>query len=222
VTTNDGGEAVISFENVAGAGILEASVSFTDGIRRTVVVEDRSTPPISVPSLEESRDRDAITYLDIRIIGDAYDSATLRLSVERSELPGDPSDFAIWHYIDDEWVELETSVSSTDGETVTFTAEISDASPFAIGESMDAGASETETPTATPTATTTPTATPTTTGPITETPEPTTDEPTETATDEPTPSSTSTTSTQSPGLGVVTALVAFVGAALIGWRRRLH
>jgi parallel beta-helix repeat protein len=139
------------------------------------------------------------------------------------------SDVALYRYTDNDWVRLDTTREDSPTEArVRYAANSSGLSVLAVGTTpADAGGTPTPTPSE-PTPTPTP-MTPTPTGPTPGEPTPTPTETTGTGGETTTPTATTpatNTSTSTvnivgqPGLGVVAAVLALLGAALLAARRR--
>jgi len=159
-----------------------------------------------------------VTFLDIEPDSDVGGSATITVNVSRIAVD-DRNRISIFHFVDGQWEELDTTVTDVGPAEIQFEATAFSLSPFAVATTEPADTGD-ETPTPTPTATpdtsgtfdtgggfggvglppSTVTETPTDTSTTTETPtdtSTTTETPTDTSTTTETPTDTSTT-TETP------------------------
>lgn len=132
---NLNGERETTLTMPSGSSVSELDFQFSGPISGTVTVSERDVPPSEVASLNQQENVRDPVYLDISAPNDAGET-TITATVQKSSLDGiDPSDLSLWHNEDGSWVELDTTVVSQTGTTVTIRAVTPGFSSFAIGES---------------------------------------------------------------------------------------
>lgn len=163
---------------------------------------EATTPRTTPQDTAELPDATAVSYFDLDAVGlddDKMDHARLTIDVGTDALPADasPEDVVIYHHIDGEWQALETEHLGQNR----FAANTTGFSPFAVGIEATSAATTTPEPTESADGTA-------------ESEETEAAEQTETASDE----APSETGTESPGFGVIGAVLALLSVAM--WTRR--
>jgi len=163
---------------------------------------EATTPTTAPQGTAELPDATAVSYFDLDAVGlddDKMDHARLTIDVGTDALPADatPGDVVIYHHVDGEWQALETEHLGQGR----FAANTTGFSPFAVGVEATSMATTTPEPTESADGTAEPEETEA-------------SEQTETASDE----ASSETGTESPGFGVVGAILALLSVAM--WTRR--
>jgi surface glycoprotein (TIGR04207 family)/PGF-pre-PGF domain-containing protein len=118
--------------DVGGTDVQSAEVTLPSGSGAgSVTVAEASAPTGDAPE----PDNDVATYLDVSADRSVSDEVEVSVTVPSSTLGTagiEPESAALLHYVDGEWTELDTEVT-TGGGTVTLTGTASSLSPFAVG-----------------------------------------------------------------------------------------